>query len=84
MPKVTELASTTINGADAITVQLLRPEDMPAVNRTAHPGIVRVLWPLQPTILDAKQFPETAAAIVRMFAAAATELAAIKARKRPL
>lgn len=44
--QVTELASTTINGADAITVQLLRSEDMPAANRTAHPGIVRVLWPL--------------------------------------
>jgi hypothetical protein len=45
---------------------------------------VRIVWPLQPTIVDPNRFPEVAAAVVRMFAAASTELAAIKARKRPL
>jgi hypothetical protein len=82
--KVTELASTTINGVDSITVQLLRTEDMPAVVRTAHPGIVRVIWPPQASIIDSKQFPDVAAAIVRMFATASTELSRIKATKRPL
>ena len=80
MNKVTELASTTVNVADAVTVQLLRAEDIPASARTVHPGIVRIVWPLQPTIVDPNRFPEVAAAVVRMFAAASTELAAIKAR----
>jgi len=57
---------------------------MSAVVRTAHPGVIRIVWPLQPTIVDPQRFPEVAAAIVRMFAAASTELAAIKSRKRAL
>jgi hypothetical protein len=84
MSKITVLASCQLNGAESVTVQLLRTEDMPAVNRTITPGIVRVLWPPQPTIIDPKQFPDVAAGIVRMFATASTELAAIRARKRPL
>ena len=76
MSKVTELASAQINGADSITVQLIRPE--------YDPAIVRIVWPLQPTVTDPKRFPEMAAAIVRVFAAASTELAANKARRRRL
>lgn len=80
MSKITVLASCQLNGAESVTVQLLRTEDMPTIT----PGIVRVLWPPQPTIIDPKHFPDVAAGIVRMFAAASTELAAIRARKRPL
>jgi hypothetical protein len=67
-----------------VTVQLLRTEDMPAVNRTITPGIVRVLWPPQPTIIDPNQFPDVAAGIVRIFAAASTELARFRAQNRRL
>jgi hypothetical protein len=80
----TQLGHCRINGADGLTVQLLRPDTMPAIGRTLHLAVVRVLWPLQPSIIDPKQFADVAAVIVRMFAAASTELAAIKARKRPL
>jgi hypothetical protein len=83
MSKITVLASCQLNGAESVTVQLLKTEDMPAVNRTISPGIVRVLLPDHPSIIDPKQFPDAAAVIVRMFAAASTELARIKARKRP-
>ena len=62
MSKVTVLATTQLNGADSITVQLIRP--------TADPAIVRVLWPTLPTVVTPQRFPESAAAIVRMFAAA--------------
>ena len=84
MSKITPLATAQINGADELLVQLIRPGDMPAVNRTASPAVVRILWPLQPTVVDPQRFPEVAAVIARMFASASTELAAIKARKRPL
>jgi hypothetical protein len=65
MSKVTVLAITTVNGADTVTVQLLRAEDMPAINRTISPGIIRIVWPLQPTISDPQRFPEVAAARAR-------------------
>ena len=76
MSDVTQLAHTNINGADEVTVQLIRP--------VADPAIVRIVWPPLPTVVTPQRFPEIAAVIVRMFAAASTELAAIKARKRPL
>jgi hypothetical protein len=84
MSKITVLASCQLNGAESVTVQLLRTETMPALERTLHPAVVRVLWPLQPSIMDPQQFPDTAGMIVRMFAAASTELASMRARKRPL
>ena len=84
MTDVTQLAHVHINGADELFVQLVRPIDMSAAVRTVNPPIVRIVWPLQPTILDPKQFPDVAAAIVRMFASASTELARMKARKRAL
>jgi hypothetical protein len=73
MSKVITLASGQLNGADQVTVQLIRPEHDPA--------IVRILWPLQPTVTDPKRFPEMAAMLARLFATASTELAAIKARR---
>ena len=46
MSDVTQLGHCRINGADDLTVQLLSPEPMPAIRRTLHPAVVRVLWPL--------------------------------------
>ena len=73
MSQSTDLARARINGADTITVQLIRPEHDPA--------IVRILWPLQPTVTDHQRFPEMAAMLARLFATASTELARIKARR---
>jgi hypothetical protein len=78
----TVLAASTING-DELVVQLLRPH-MPAVGRTLHPTVVRVVWPLQPTVVDAREFPDTAAVVVKLFAGAATELSRIRATYRDL
>jgi hypothetical protein len=55
---------------------------MPAVDRTLHPAVVRIVWPLQSAIVDPKHFPEVAAMLTRLFAEAATTLAQIKARRR--
>ena len=75
MNEITDLARGTINGADELSVQLIRPTDMPAV--------VRIVWPLQSTIVNPKHFPEVAAMLTRLFAEAATPLTQIKARRRP-
>ena len=75
MSESTDLARGTINGADELSVQLIRPTDMPAV--------VRIVWPLQSTIVNPKHFPEVAAMLTRLLAEAATTLAQIKARRRP-
>jgi hypothetical protein len=79
----TDLAGGQINGSgDTITVQLVRPADMSAAERSTKPAIVRIVWPLQPTLVDPRRFPDTAAVIVRLFAEAATTLASIKASRR--
>jgi hypothetical protein len=57
---------------------------MPAVERTLHRTVVRVVWPLQPTVVDAREFPETAAVVVKLFAGAATELSRIRVTYRDL
>ena len=74
MSESTDLARGTINGADELSVQLIRPTDMPAV--------VRIVWPLQSTIVNPKHFPEVAAMLTRLLAEAATTLAQIKSRRR--
>jgi hypothetical protein len=77
------LASGTSNGTDTtITVELIRPVDMPAVDGALHPAAARIVWPLKSTIVDPKHFPEVAAMLTRLFAEAATTLAQIKARRR--
>jgi hypothetical protein len=58
---------------DVVTVELVQPDDMPA--------IVKISWPAQPSIVDPKGFGDTAAALVRMFSAAHVELARIKSRR---
>ena len=74
MAKVTQLASGQINGADQITVELIEADETPAV--------VIVTWPVKPTVLHPRRFPDVAAMIARLFAAASAELARINARKR--
>jgi hypothetical protein len=74
MPDITDLAHGPIIGADELSVQLIQPDGLPAV--------VRITWPPQPSVVPTVRFPETAAAIARLFATAATALAGIKARRR--
>jgi hypothetical protein len=84
MNDIIDLAHGTINGDAELSVQLIRPTDMPASERTLKPTVVRILWPPQPTIVDPNLFPDVAAAVVKMFSEAHIALAAIKVRKRPL
>ena len=74
----TTLAEGQING-DELVVQLIRPR-MPAIERILHPTVVRIVWPSQPSIVDATKFPDAAAMLTKLFATAAIELASIKAR----
>lgn len=74
MSKSTTLGTAQLNGADSITVELIEADETPAV--------VIVTWPLKPTVLHPRCFPEVAAMVARLFASASTELARINARKR--
>jgi hypothetical protein len=69
---ITPLASAQINH-DHLAVELVEPDGMP--------GMVRIVWPPQATVVDPKRFPDIAATIARLFAEAATRLASIKANK---
>jgi hypothetical protein len=69
----TDLAHGTINGAGELSVQLISPDGMPSA--------VRITWPLKPSMIDPRRFPEVAATLARLFATATTELARIKARR---
>jgi hypothetical protein len=73
--KQTILAESQITPSphNTISVELVEPDDMPA--------IVQITWPLQPTVVDPKSFGDTAAAMVKMFSTAHVELARIKARR---
>jgi hypothetical protein len=55
-----------------VAVELIQPDDMPP--------IVRIGWPLKPTIVDPQRFPDTAVMLTRLFATAAIELASKKAK----
>jgi hypothetical protein len=70
---ITPLASGQVNH-DHLKVELVEPDNMPAV--------VRIAWPTAPTIVDPKRFPDTAAAIAQLFARAHIVLAAIRAERR--
>ena len=70
MSKITELASMQLNGHDTVTVELIEADETPAV--------VIIRWPNKPTVLHPQRFPDTAAVVTRLFAEAATCLAAIK------
>lgn len=70
---ITPLASAKINH-DTISIELLEPNAMPPM--------VRIVWPPQPTVIDPKRFPDTAAAIAQLFARGHIVLAAIRAGRR--
>ena len=74
MSKLTTLASGQINATDAITVVLVEPEGMPSS--------VIIHWPAQSTVSIPHQFPEVAAAAMRVLAKASTALASIRAGRR--
>jgi hypothetical protein len=46
------------------------------------PSSVVIHWPPAPTVSDLGAFPDLASAVVKLFAAASTKLASIKARRR--
>jgi hypothetical protein len=75
MHQTTPLASGAITNHDEITVILIEPTD-------GTPALVRVQWPPRITTAVAAHYPAVAAAIVRIIAESATELAGIKAHRR--
>jgi hypothetical protein len=69
------LASGQISrSGDAITIELIQPDSMPAV--------VRIVWPTAPTITTPTRYNEVASTAMRLLAEASTTLARIKASKR--
>ena len=74
MSQITQLASAAITATDTIVVELVEADETPAV--------VIVRWPVKPTVLHPRRFPDTAAMVARLFAEASTALARIKASKR--
>jgi hypothetical protein len=69
----TPLASAQINH-DQVKIELVEPDTMPAM--------VRIVWPLKPTVVDPKVFPDIAATVAQLFARAHIVLAAIRAERR--
>jgi hypothetical protein len=74
MTQVTELAAGQINSTATITVELIEADETPAV--------VIVRWPSKASVIHPHRFPDLAAMVARLFAAAATTLAAIKRERR--
>jgi hypothetical protein len=70
---ITPLASAEVNH-DHLKIELVEPNGMPPM--------VKITWPPQPTIVDPKRFPDTAAAVAQLFARAHIVLAAIRAERR--
>jgi hypothetical protein len=70
---ITPLASSQINH-DHLKVELVEPDTMPAM--------VRIVWPLQASLIDPKAFPDAAAAVAQLFARSHIVLAAIRAERR--
>jgi hypothetical protein len=70
---ITPLASAEV-GHDSISIELLEP--------SAMPPMVRIVWPLQASLIDPQAFPDAAAAVAQLFARAHIVLAAIRAGKR--
>jgi|SoiMethySBSTD1v2_1073268.scaffolds.fasta_scaffold192440_2 hypothetical protein len=55
MSEITQLAFAQLTDTDQLAVQLVHPR-MPAVERTLQPTVIRILWPVQPTVVDARNF----------------------------
>jgi hypothetical protein len=75
MSKATELASSQITPSDTLAVELVEADETPAV--------VIIRWPVKPSVVHPRRFPDTAATIARLFAEAHTVLASIKAGRLP-
>jgi hypothetical protein len=75
LPKhpTTPLAAGQINH-DHLSVELVEPAGIPPM--------VKITWPLQPTIVDPKAFGDVAATVAQLFARAHIVLAALRARGR--
>ena len=67
---------TILAANDELTIVLVEPE------LAEMPNSVVVHWPPAPSTSDPATFPELASGVVKLFAAAATKLAGIKARRR--
>ena len=78
MSDATQLAYCQLTQTHQLAVQHIRPA---VSGRTPNPAIIRILWPLQPTVVDSQEFAETAAVLCKLFAGASTDLARISARK---
>jgi hypothetical protein len=70
---IIDLAHGTLNGADTILIELIQPDN--------HPPVVRITWPTKSTIIPPARFTAAAAEAARLFAAASTNLAQIKAQR---
>jgi len=73
MSTVTPLASSQINH-DQLTIDLVEPDAMPSA--------VRITWPVQPSMIDPKAFPDVASDVARLFARGHIVLAALRAERR--
>jgi hypothetical protein len=69
----TPLASDLI-AHDQLTVELVEPDGRPAK--------VKITWPEHSSLIDPKDFPDTAATVAQLFARAHIVLAAVKAQHR--
>ena len=70
----TQLSSGLINGHDRLTVELVQPPDRPAA--------ILLRWLQKPSITTRDAYSNVAAAAMQILAAAVTEPAAIRVRKR--
>jgi hypothetical protein len=68
-----ELASGQVAPADTLTIELVKPSDMPAV--------VIIRWPARPTVSDPRRFAEAASATMRILATAMTRLTQIRGQQ---
>jgi hypothetical protein len=72
MSKSITLSDGAINAAgDRIAVELLQPDNLPA--------LVRIVWPAAASVCQPHRFNEVAAAAMKVLATAVTQLAGIKA-----
>jgi hypothetical protein len=82
---VTVLARGTINASgDELRVELRRPADRPAAERTLphRRAVVVVVWPAAPTVVSPDRYSDVAAFLTRLFAESSISLAAIKASRQ--
>jgi hypothetical protein len=83
--QVTPLDESQINRSshDVVTIELVEPDDRPAWPVVGTPPtFVRIVWPLQPSVIDLARFPDVAATVAQLFARAHIVLAAIRAERR--